>query len=150
MSDWERGPGFSAAYNSLWPTKPRTIIDTVNPGALSDALRISNRNEAIKAAVDLYVNALIARCDRMEDPPSFWFVVIPEEVYDLGRPLSKVPPKEKIQGIVRMTKAQAAKLADEPTLFGLDETEADVYKYALHFRRQLASLGPQDRHADRA
>jgi hypothetical protein len=36
--------------------------------------------------------------------------VIPEEVYDLGRPLSKVPTKEKIQGTVRMTKAEALKL----------------------------------------
>ena len=69
-------PGFSAAYNAQWPVKPKTVIDTIDPSALHDALCIVNRNEAIKAAVDLYVNALIARCDRMEDPPSFWFVVI--------------------------------------------------------------------------
>jgi hypothetical protein len=130
-------PGFSAAYNAEWPVKPRTVINTVDPSALHDVLRISNRNEAIKAAVDLYVNALIARCDRMEDPPSFWFVVIPEEVYELGRPLSKIPTKEKIQGAVRMSKTEALKLEDEPTLFGLDEAEAVVYKYATHFRRQL-------------
>jgi hypothetical protein len=89
-------PGFSAAYNASWPTKPKTVVNTIDPSALHDALRIVNRNEAIKAAVDLYVNGLIARCDRMEDPPSFWFVVIPEDVYDLGRPLSKVPTREKI------------------------------------------------------
>jgi hypothetical protein len=130
-------PGFAAAYSAPWPVKPRTVINTISAAALHDALRITNRNEAIKAAVDLYVDALIARCDRMEDPPSFWFVVIPEEVFDLGRPLSKVPLPEKIQGRVRMTKAAAMKLEDEPTLFGLEEAEADVYKYATHFRRQL-------------
>lgn len=130
-------PGFSAAYNAQWPIKPRTVINTISAAALHDALRISNRNEAIKAAVDLYVNALISQCDRMEDPPSFWFVVIPEDVYDLGRPLSKVPTQQKIQGAVRMTKAAALKLDEQPTLFGLDEVEANVYKYATHFRRQL-------------
>ena len=31
------------------------------------------------------------RKDRLENPPRFWFVVIPEEVYALGRPQSKVP-----------------------------------------------------------
>ena len=36
-----------------------------------------------------------------------------------------------------MTKSEALKLDEEPTLFGLDEAEADVYKYATHFRRQL-------------
>jgi hypothetical protein len=55
-------PGFAAAYNAPWPVKPRTVINTISETALHDALRISNRNEAIKAAVDLYVNALIARC----------------------------------------------------------------------------------------
>lgn len=130
-------PGFSAAFNSNWPLRPKTVIDTIDPSALHDALRISNRNEAIKAAVDLYVDALIARCDRIEDPPNFWFVVIPEDVYDLGRPLSRIPTKEKIQGRTRISKAEALKFDREPTLFGLEEAEADVYKYATHFRRQL-------------
>jgi hypothetical protein len=51
-------PGFSAAYNAAWPVKPKTVIDTIDPDALYKALRIANRNEAIKAAVDLYVEAL--------------------------------------------------------------------------------------------
>ncbi|WP_197742268.1 hypothetical protein [Bradyrhizobium sp. TM102] len=83
------------------------------------------------------MNALVARCDRIEDAPSFWFVIIPEEVYDLGRPLSRIPTNEKIQGKTRMSKAEALKLDKQPTLFGLEEAEADVYRYATHFRRQL-------------
>jgi hypothetical protein len=130
-------PGFAAAYNSTWATKPRTSIATIDGEALAKALRITNRNEAIKAAVDLYVDPLIATAARLEDPPTFWFVVIPEEVYELGRPLSKVPAPEQIQGQVRMTKGKALKLEEQHTLFGLEEAEAEVYKYATHFRRQL-------------
>jgi hypothetical protein len=61
-------PGFAAAYNAPWPIKAKTIINTIDPSKLHDVLRISNRNEAIKAAVDLYVNALIARCDHDGGP----------------------------------------------------------------------------------
>jgi len=130
-------PGFSAAFNSVWPGKPRTTVATIDGDTLAKALRIANRNEAIKAAVDIYVTPLIAAASRMESPPTFWFVVIPEEVYELGRPLSKVPIQERVQGLVRMTRGDALKLEEQHTLFGLDEAEAEVYKYATHFRRQL-------------
>jgi hypothetical protein len=130
-------PGVAAAYNSAWPLKPRYSIATIDGAALARALRIANRNEAIKAAVDLYVEPLISRAAKLEDPPTFWFVVIPEEVYQLGRPRSKVPVPERVQGHVRMTKGQALALEEQHTLFGFEEEEADVYKYATHFRRQL-------------
>jgi hypothetical protein len=130
-------PGFAAAFNAAWSSQPRTTITTIDQQALSRALHIANRHEAIKAAVDLYVTPLLATTARLEDPPSFWFVVIPEEVYELGRPLSRVAAKDRIQGEVRMTKGEALKLKAEPTLFGLEEAEADIYRYASHFRRQL-------------
>ena len=130
-------PGFAAAYNSAWPTKPRTVVTTIDGEALSKALHIANRNEAVKAAVDMYVDPLIAAASRVEYPPTFWFVVIPEEVYELGRPLSKVAVPERIQGSVRMTKDEALRLEEQHTLFGFEEAEAEVYKYATHFRRQL-------------
>jgi len=80
---------------------------------------------------------LIGAASRIEDPPTFWFVVIPEEVYKLSRPLSKVPVQERVQGTVRMTKSEAQKLDEQPTLYDIEEAEAEVYKYATHFRRQL-------------
>ena len=113
------------------------MVTTIDGEALSKALHIANRNEAVKAAVDMYVDPLIAAASRVEDPPTFWFVVIPEEVYELGRPLSKVAVPERIQGSVRMTKDEALRLEEQHTLFGFEEAEAEVYKYATHFRRQL-------------
>jgi hypothetical protein len=44
---------------------------------------------------------------------------------------------DRIQGAVRMTKAEALRLDEQHTLFGIEEAEAEVYKYATHFRRQL-------------
>ena len=88
---------------------------------------------------------LIAAQDRLENPPSFWFVVIPEEVYTLGRPQSKVLKAEQIQGHVTISASRARQLESQPTLFGEEEKEADVYKYAAHFRRQLKARLLRDR-----
>ena len=106
-----------AARERVQPEKPRKVIDTIDAAGLSNALRIGNRNEAIKAAVDLYVEPLIRAADRAEDPPNFWFVVIPEEVYKLGRPQSKVPAAERVKGRVKLSKAAARDLLEAPTFF---------------------------------
>ena len=48
-----------------------TPIATIDGEALAKALRITNRNEAIKAAVDLYVDPLIAAAASSKTrPPS--------------------------------------------------------------------------------
>jgi hypothetical protein len=138
-------PGFASAFNTQWPDQPTLIIRSVDAAAISKALHIANRNEAIKTAVDLYVEPLIAAAHRSEDLPNFWFVVIPEEVYELGRPLSKVPLPERIKGNVTISEKQARRLRDEPSLFASDGAEAEIYRYATHFRRQLKARLLEDK-----
>ena len=36
-----------------------------------------------------------------------------------------------------MTRSEVLALEDQHTLYGIEEAEAEVYKYATHFRRQL-------------
>lgn len=127
-------PGFSQAFGASWNDTPAEVIDEIDPKKLSEALRIANRHEAIKDAVSMYVEPLIQAHNRLEYPPDFWFVVIPEEVFALGRPQSRVPREERRAGKVTMTKAKSKSLDTAPDLF-LEPT--DVYKYATHFRRQL-------------
>ena len=129
--------GFAPTFNTAWPNKPKLTIKTIDRDLLSKRLHIANRYEAIKLAVDMYVEPLIEAAHRAEDLPNFWFIVIPEEVYELGRPLSKVPSAVRTIGKVTMTKAAAMTLENEPSLFAEDEEEANYYKYATHFRRQL-------------
>lgn len=130
-------PGFTEAFGAEWPTEPTISLGEVDPAELSRTLRIENRHEAIRSAVDLFVNPILKAVNSKENPPSFWFVVIPEDVFQLGRPQSVVPKGEKIRGSVNMTRAKAQKLQSEPSLFSSDKDEAEVYKYAAHFRRQL-------------
>lgn len=130
-------PGFSEAFNAIWSEKPSRVISDIDEKDLHQRIHIANRHEAIKAAVDVFVERLIAEQKRNEDPPSFWYVVVPEFVYELGRPMSTVPKAERVEGKVTLKERDALKLATQPTLFGLDEQEAEVYKYEKNFRRQL-------------
>lgn len=130
-------PGFSQAFNTVWPTKPHAKIASIDREKLSLALHIGNRNEAIKSAVDMYVEPLVTAASRLEDAPNFWFVIIPEEVYELGRPQSRIAARERIDGMVKMTKGEAKKFDVQPTFFAEEQDEAEIYKYATHFRRQL-------------
>ncbi len=129
-------PGFESVFRSRWLTEPLAILE-VSETNLKRALKIGNRFEAIKSAVDLYIEPLIKFSKREESEPAFWFVVIPEFVYLLGRPTSRVPKSERTPGKITISQARARQIKTAPTLFGYQEEEAEVYKYSKHFRRQL-------------
>ncbi len=132
-------PGFSEAFFATWPTEPSRVITDVDEAQLRRLIRIANRHEAIKATVDVFVDQLVADRRRDEDPPDFWYVVIPEFVYAMGRPRSVVPASDRVQGKVTITEQEAADLAVQPRLIGHAQAaaEAEVYRYAKNFRRQL-------------
>ena len=132
-------PGFSQAFAASWSAAPaRTIVD-IDEQDLLRCMRIANRHEAIKTTVDVFVDRLVAERKRDEDPPAFWYVVIPEFIYELGRPRSTVPVGDRVRGKVTLGEKAAAELATQPLLFGQEEAEADaeVYKYHKNFRRQM-------------
>ena len=130
-------PGFSEAFNAVWSDQPTKTIDDIDEKDLYRRIHIANRHEAVKAVVDVFVERLIAEQKRNEDPPSFWYIVLPEFIYELGRPLSSVPKGERVAGEITISEKDALKLATQPTLFGFDETQAEIYKYEKNFRRQL-------------
>jgi hypothetical protein len=130
-------PGFAAAFHADWPSEPTVEVADLDPAEIDRALHLANRHEAVRAAVDLFVTRLVTENNRRENPPAVWFVVIPEAVYELGRPQSSVRKGDRVDGAVTITQRRARQLQVQPTLFGDDEREAEVYKYATHFRRQL-------------
>ena len=130
-------PGFEQAFRAKWPREPHCTLATISKEKLSRVVRIANRHEAVKLAVDLYFDELVAEHDRNESPPDFWFVVIPEEVYQYGRSKSSVPVDERVLGKVLITEKLARTLEKEPSLFGYEEEQAIVFKYSRNFRRQL-------------
>jgi hypothetical protein len=138
-------PGFGEAFRCYWPTEPTFTINDIGADEIENTLRLSNRHEAIHNTVDLYVSRLIREHNRLENPPAFWFVVIPESVYELGRPNSVVPREEQVTGQIKISASRARDLKVQPTLFGADDEDANIYEYATHFRRQLKARLLKDR-----
>jgi hypothetical protein len=138
-------PGFAEAFHAKWPIDPPHIISSLDKAEIEKALRIDNRHEAVRTTVDMFVSRLVSECNRLEKAPDPWFVVIPEIVYDFGRPKKVIPKNERLQGNVSISHSRARRILNEPTLFGDDEREAEVYQYATHFRRQLKARLLKDR-----
>jgi hypothetical protein len=66
-----------------------------------------------------------------------WFVIIPEEVYILGRPQSRIPFAERQLIERRIDSRIARRLRSQPSLFAEDMEEAKIYAYDLDFHNQL-------------
>jgi hypothetical protein len=130
-------PGFQEAFNSEWPERPVAVIQDIQLQEIDEKIHIQNRHEAIHACVDLFVSRLEAEENRLEAPPSFWFVIIPEIIYELGRPQSRLARAEAVIGNITISKRKAGELKVAPSLFPEEHEGADVYEYATHFRRQL-------------
>ena len=129
--------GFEEIFGAKWSAEPAETISDISENNLKYKLKIRNRHEAIMETVSIYVERLKKAQNRLENPPDFWFVVIPEEVYRLGRPKSKIPRADQTEGRVSITKALARRFKVQAPLFSEDAKEAAVYEYATHFRRQL-------------
>lgn len=103
-------PGFSEAFFATWQTEPTRTITDIDERQLLYFMRIANRHGAIKTAVDVFVDRLVADRKRDEDPPSFWYVVIPEFIYELGRPQSIVAVADRVMGKITLEEKQVADL----------------------------------------
>ena len=102
-------PGFEAAFGLKWPEKPVSYIN-VPKDKVANSIRLTNRHEAIKKTVDIYADAINKYLlEESEVTPDFWFVVIPDEVFQWGRPTKAPPVKDRIKGEATLNKKVAAK-----------------------------------------
>jgi hypothetical protein len=129
-------PGFQAAYACTWPADPvatcfldrQTVLDTIFRG---------KRHEAVKNTVDLFVDAITKSVTNDDIRPPFWFIIVPDEVYEFGRPNSAVPSQLQQKGSVTISRKKASRLLDAPDLFEDFNAQAHVFEYHNDFRRQL-------------
>lgn len=130
-------PGFEAAFGLKWPDSPAAQI-TLPAKDILNAIRITNRHEAIKKTVDLFADAIEEYLiNEGEVTPDFWYVVIPDEVHQWGRPQKAPPLDDRIEGTARMKTKVAKKFLQTPSLFPKDNEEAELQLYDLNFHNQL-------------
>lgn len=126
-------PGFNQAFSVSMNLEYIPSIE-INELALDTLYKYSDNHIRVAEIVDLYVNPLKAFIKEGEHLPKLWFVIIPNKVYTLCRPMSSVPKKGSIN--VGFTDEYSKKV---PSMFEDEESGRwrAAYKYENHFHNQL-------------
>lgn len=127
-------PGFEEAFGLNFDTEQFTHL-TIEDSVLQTFFRYTDDHVRIANIVDLYVDKLIEHQQEADVPVSLWFVIIPDRVYQLCRPMSKVPKADDTLSIGM--KDLNTRLNE--TLFEDDSTRRmrAAYTYDKHFHHQL-------------
>jgi hypothetical protein len=131
-------PGFEAAFSCEWPAQPLARL-AVDHRELMDAMHLADRHEAVYRAVELFLKPILAYVRREEVRPTLWFVVVPEEVYRLGRPNSVVPRTLRQPSTLRSGDRVAWRSVKtgQGLLFADDVEWARLRRFANDFHNQL-------------
>ena len=130
-SNW---PGFQAAFSARLDTEPLAAV-AIKPVDIDASARKGNRTEAVRGMVKLYEDAIIDHLRNEETRPDVWIAVVPEVVYDFGRPEVK-GLKDAIASTL-MPEKLAKKFLVQGSLFAEMEEEAQTYLFARNFHHQL-------------
>jgi hypothetical protein len=129
-------PGFQAAFKASWPTSPVAEI-AISPTEVSNSIRLSDRYQAIFQSVTLFAEPIKSRLRDDDVQVDVWFVIIPDEVWKYGRPLSRINRGEAIYSGPTLGSRVARRLFREPSLFQEEMDAAEIYRYELNFHHQL-------------
>jgi hypothetical protein len=78
-------PGFQAAFGIRLETEPLVTIP-LSGNDISDAIRKTNRHDAVRSAVQLFENAILEHLRSDDRRPDVWITIVPEIVHRYGRP----------------------------------------------------------------
>lgn len=129
-------PGFTSVFGLNLPSKAECEL-IVTDNQIDEALLIGDRHVAIFKTVDVFSTAIQRYLNEEESPVDLWFVVIPERIYQYGRPKSVIPTDKRLKAQGFMNKKLAKELVKEPSLFAVDNEATEPYLYELNFHNQL-------------
>lgn len=129
-------PGFETIFRMPWTPTPRVRI-TVDQARLDATVRNTDPHQRAFDTVDLFAGP-IRRWVTEEDPKvALWFIVIPEQVWKLCRPLSTISRAEGIAPEMHLSHARAMELLSQPDFFDEANIAAEKHLFENHFHNQL-------------
>jgi hypothetical protein len=129
-------PGFEAVFQTKWPTKAVVEIG-VSATEIFNAIRKTDRHKAIYDTVSLFSGPIIKKLIEDDLQVDVWFVVIPDEIWRLGRPLSRPSKLEGVFDPDALGPKLGKRLLREPSLFVEDQVASEPYRYDVNFHHQL-------------
>lgn len=129
-------PGFDAAFRCTLDPEPVAEI-VVSPADIHAAIMKSDRHQAIYSTVTLFEEPIRRHVNDEEARADLWMVVIPDVVYDYGRPKSVPPKQSRTETDRALSHSRARRLHAEPSLFEFENEGAEAHRYEKDFHDQL-------------
>lgn len=126
-------PGYEATFGVTFPFEGIVELD-IHELSLNQLLKYSDAHQRVSNVVDMYVDELVRYRKEEESKVDLWFVVIPDDVYQYCRPMSKIPKEGSIKVGISDKYSR-----HNPGLFDDEETikMKEAYYYENHFHNQL-------------
>lgn len=126
-------PGLEEAFGIS--INPQVVRRQVAAKALDEATRTINHHEAVKTAVDLYINEIEYHDRNDEHKVDVWILILPELIFERCKPLSKRTGLGLVKG--NFGKRQKVR-SDLPLLQEvIDQTEEVIFDDIPDFHRQV-------------
>ncbi|HUZ46749.1 MAG TPA: hypothetical protein VMW54_08935 [Terriglobia bacterium] len=127
-------PGLEEAFGLL--ISPGEFVErTVDAQALDKATRTRNQHEAVRKAVDLYVNEIEHHDKNEEKTVNVWMLVLPEIIFKRCKPLARRSSLDLTPGEFAKSQKQRT---DLPLLRGvIDQSDEDIFDDVPDFHRQV-------------
>jgi len=129
-------PGFEAAFRLPFSSEPAIAV-VVPDDDIHDAVYLDDPHQRVHGTVSVFPQRILDTIRQEETSPDFWFVVIPDVVYENCRPRSRVARDVRIKTTWRLKPSTARGLRDYPSLFEEENRIAEAYEYDLDFHNQL-------------
>jgi hypothetical protein len=129
-------PGFEAVFQTTWPREPSVEI-AVSANEISNSIRKTDRYKAIYDTVSIFAGPIIRKLNDDDVQVDVWFVIIPEDVWRLGRPLSRPMKSEAQHDPDALGYRLGKRFLREPSLFAEDQVATEPYRYDVNFHHQI-------------
>jgi len=126
-------PGLQAAFDIYINFESVQEID-VPMEKINEFLRYTDGHQRVFKLTDLYADRLIKYYNEEHLPVTVWFVAIPDQIYQYGKPKSKLPPSE--DNINLGLRKNERNPAQQFLFDDLNELK-EAYEFEINFHNQL-------------
>lgn len=131
-------PGFEAVFGVKCEPKPVQQV-IIPPDKLATLLRYDDRPRRIYDTASLYAEPIIAASKDEDRLPAVWFVIVPDELYQVCRPTQNARRAERVAAPGKLNPAHIRSLKNVSYLAGMEAFAAEeaAYDFEPDFRNQL-------------
>ena len=131
-------PGFEAVFGVKFEPKPiqQVVLDRAR---LITLLHYDDRYRRIYETASLYADPIIAATKGEDRQPAVWFVIVPDELYQVCRPTQNVSRGTRVEAPGKLNPRLVQRFKNIDYLVGMDALaeEEIAYDFEPDFRNQL-------------